>query len=196
MEYIRPAEERMNAIDLCAYVGLAAVFLVTVNVSIGLLIAVRYSPVRYWPYHQFNIFRLHYWTGGLALAASMIHPVILLFSPASNFRLRDIVYPVHSPTQPLVNSIGAIALYLVVFVVVTSFFRVQLGRRLWKAFHFFVYAAAIALFWHSIFTDPNLKNSPIDFLDGEKVFVEICCLLIVAFGIARWRVAVRKARTR
>jgi len=186
----------MNAIDLCAYVGLVAVFLVTVNVSIGLLIAVRYSPVRYWPHHQFNIFRLHYWTGCIALGASMLHPVVLLFSPTANFRLRDIVYPVHSPTQPLVNSIGAIALYLILFVVVTSYFRVQLERRLWKAFHFFVYAAGIALFWHSIFTDPNLKNSAIDFLDGEKVFVEICCLLIAGFAIARWRVAVRKARVR
>ena len=142
------------------------------------------------------MFRLHYWTGCLALIVSMIHPVILLSSPAANFRLRDIVYPVHSPTQPLVNSIGAVALYSVMFVVVTSYFRLKLGRRLWKAFHFFIYAAAIALFWHSIFTDPNLKNSPIDFLDGEKVFVEICCVLIAVLGFARWRVAVRRARTR
>jgi hypothetical protein len=118
----------------------------------------------------------------------------LLFSPTANFRLRDIVYPVYSPTQPLVNSIDAVALYSVMFVVVTSYFRLQLGRPLWKAFHFFIYAAAIALFWHSIFTDPNLKNSTIDFLDGEKVFVEICFVLIAVFGFLRWRVAGRRAQ--
>jgi len=68
-------------------------------------------------------------------------------------RILDLAYPVHSPSQPLDNTIGAIAIYLLAFVAVTSYIRIRLGRHLWKAFHFSVYFAAAALFWHSLFTD-------------------------------------------
>lgn len=183
----------MTAIDLSSYVGLFAVGLATFNLLIGSLIAMRYSPWRYWPHHRFNIFRIHTWTGYLLLVACVIHPLILLFSSTAGFRIRDIIYPVHSPSQPLENTIGAIGLYCVVVVVVTSYFRLQLGRRMWKSFHFVIYAAALALFWHSVFTDPNLKNTRVDPFDGEKVFIELCALAVGVIGILRWRYASRKA---
>ena len=176
----------MSAIDLSAYVGLTAVGLVTINLLLGLLLALRYSPVRYWPHRQFNYFRLHNWTGYLVLGTSILHPIILLFSSTAGFRIRDIIYPIHSPSQPLENTIGASALYLIAIVVVTSCIRLQLGRKTWKAFHFVVYAAAIALFWHSIFTDSELKNSPLDPFDGEKVLIEICLMMVVAIFAARF----------
>jgi predicted ferric reductase len=184
----------MNAIDLSADVGLVAVGLIAANMLLGLMMALRYSPVRYWPHRHFNYFRLHNWSGYVLLGTAILHPVVLLFSPTARFRLWDIIYPVHSPSQPLDNTIGAIALYLVMIVVITSYFRVRLGRRTWKSFHFVIYAAAIALFWHSIFTDPELKNSPTDFLDGEKVFIEVCLIIVAAVGILRWRHHVKKAR--
>jgi len=184
----------MSAIDLSAYIGLMVVGLATTNILLGLLMAFRYSPHRSWPHHRFNYFRLHNWSGYLVLTASILHPVVLLFSSTAGFHVKDILYPVRSPSQPLENTVGAIALYLIVVVVVTSYLRIQLGRRTWKAFHYVIYAAAAALCWHSIFTDPNLKNSPVDWLDGGKVFIEICCVIILAGGILRRRHAVLKAR--
>jgi predicted ferric reductase len=184
----------LTAIDLSSDIGLVAVGLATLNLLIGSLIAMRYSPWRYWPHHRFNIFRIHNWTGYLLLGTCMIHPGVLLFSPTNRFRIRDILFPVHSPSQPFENTIGAIALYCVTMVVVTSYFRLRLGRHLWKSFHFVVYAAALALFWHSIFTDPNLKNAPVDPFDGEKVFIELCAVAVLVFGFLRWRFAVRKSQ--
>src|SRR5215475_8989984 len=181
----------MNANDLAADVGLVAVGFITANLLVGSLMAMRYSPWRCWPHRKFDTFRLHRWTGYSALALVILHPIPLLFS-TTRFRIIDILYPVASPSQPLENSIGAIALYSVGIVVLTSYFRLWLGRRLWKAFHFVIYAAALALFWHSIFTDPTLKHTPLDPFDGEKVFIEICGVLIVAAGILRWRYAMRK----
>lgn len=67
--------------------------------------------------------------------------MILLFNKNPRFRILDLVYPVHSPSQPLDNTIGAIALYLLAFVVITSYSRIRLGRHLWKAFHFSIYFA-------------------------------------------------------
>jgi predicted ferric reductase len=183
----------LTVLDFSAYAGLAAVGAITLNMLLGLLMAFRYSPHRSWPHRRFNYFRFHNWTGYIALAVSIFHPVILLFSKNPRFRILDLVYPVHSPAQPLDNTIGAIALFLLAFVVVTSYLRIRLGRHLWKSFHFFIYFAAAALFWHSLFTDPALKSAPVDWFDGGKLFVESCLLLIAATSWLRLSHARKKA---
>jgi predicted ferric reductase len=183
----------ITVLDLSAYVGLLAVAAVTLNVLTGLLMAFRYSPHRSWPHRRFNYFRLHNWTGYIALAVSIVHPVILLFSKDPRFRILDLLYPIHSPSQPLDNTIGAIALYLLVFVAVTSYMRIRLGCHLWKSFHFFIYFAAAALFWHSLFTDPALKNAPLAWSDGGKLFVQSCLLVVATVSLLRLRHARKKA---
>ena len=177
----------ITALDFSAYLGLTAVAAITVNMLLGVMMAFRYSPVRSWPHHRFNYFRLHNWTGYLALVLVILHPLTLLLNKSPKFRVLDLIYPLHSPQQPLENTIGAIALYIVALMVVTSYFRIQLGRRTWKAFHFTVYLGALALFWHSLFTDPDLKGASIDWFDGGKLFVELCALIIVGTSVLRWR---------
>jgi sulfoxide reductase heme-binding subunit YedZ len=177
----------LTVLDLSAYVGIAAVGTVTLNVVLGLLMAFRYSPHRSWPHRRFNYFRIHNWTGYIALATALLHPAILLFNKTPRFRVLDLIYPVHSPSQPLENTIGAIAIYALALVVVTSYFRLRLGRHLWKSFHFTIYFAAAALFFHGLFTDPSLKNAPVDWLDGEKLFIEFCVLLVVVITFLRHR---------
>jgi predicted ferric reductase len=179
-------------LDVSAYIGLTAVGAVTLNMLLGTLMAFRYSPVRQWPHRRLNYFRLHNISGYLALSLAVVHPIVLLFDQSTTFRIIDLLYPVHSPSQPFDNTIGALALYIVAIVVVTSYLRIRLGRRIWKSFHFTVYVAAAALFWHSLFTDPALKNSPVDWLDGGKLFVEACLLTIVVTGVLRWRHSVRR----
>lgn len=185
---------KISILDLCAYLGLAAVGAITINMLLGMLMAFRYSPVRSWPHRRFNYFRLHNWSGYLALSLSILHPATLLLVKTPQFRLLDLVYPVHSPSQPVENTIGGIALYLLTLVVVTSYFRIRLGRSAWKAFHFSIYVAAVALFVHSLLTDPDLKNAPIDWLDGGKVFVELSIILLVVITVLRGGYARRKAR--
>jgi methionine sulfoxide reductase heme-binding subunit len=177
----------ITVLDLSAYIGLTAVGAVTLNMLLVTLMVFRYSPVRQWPHRRFNYFRLHNISGYLALSLAVIHPIVLLFDKSAKFRIIDLLYPVHSPSQPLENTIGAIALYTIAIVVVTSYLRIRLGRRLWKSFHFSIYVAAAALLWHSLFTDPALKNSPVDWLDGGKLFVESCVVIIAATAALRYR---------
>jgi sulfoxide reductase heme-binding subunit YedZ len=186
----------ITVLDLSAYLGLTAVAAITLNMLLGVMMAFRYSPVRNWPHRRFNYFRLHNWTGYLALVATILHPLALLLNKSPKFRALDLIYPVHSPQQPLENTIGAIAFYIVAIMVVTSYFRIQLGRRVWKAFHFSVYLGAVALFWHSLFTDPDLKGAPIDWLDGGKLFVEACALIILITILLRWRHSRKKPLAR
>lgn len=174
----------MTLLDLCAYLGLGAVGAASVNLLIGMLMSLRYSPVRHWPHRHFNLFALHQWTAYLAVALTLTHPLVLLFVKTPHFRVYDIAWPVSSPLQPKLNFAGACALYLLVLVFLSSLLRTRIGRPLWRNLHYLVFPAAALLFLHSILTDPNLKDGHPDLLDGGKVFVEIATLIsVVAVGI-------------
>ncbi len=160
--------------------------LLTVNILLGLVLSARYNTVRNWPRRRLPIFDIHNWTAYIALGLIVLHPLLLLLSRSAGFRVIDVLFPLHSPKQTLYNCLGAVAFYCVVFVVVTSYVRSRLGSRLWKKLHYVSYAAAGFLFVHGTLIDPGLKNAPPDVLDGEKILVEACALLIA--GAAIWRI--------
>jgi predicted ferric reductase len=178
----------MTVLDLCAYLGLTAVGAVCVNMLLGMLIALRYSPLRLWPHRQINIFRLHNWTAYLALVLILLHPAVLLLAKSPHFALRDLLLPVRSPVQPTLNTVGAISLYVLLLVILTSLLRRHMQRPLWRSLHYLVFPAAILMFIHSVFTDPDLTTGKADLLDGGKIFVEICC----AVSLAAWSYRIRK----
>src|SRR3954463_11283333 len=179
-----------SAVELSAYVALVGVGLLAANLLLGVLMAGGYNPPRHWPPRALKLFRLHNWTAYIALGAALVHPAILLFSSSPRFRLIDLLVPVWSPVQPVSNVLGAIALYLVVLVVATSFFRRALGRHRWKAFHYTTYAAAIIFLIHGLIADPTVTGRAIDYIDGEKVYIEICVALFMALTL--WRIRHRR----
>jgi methionine sulfoxide reductase heme-binding subunit len=177
-----------SAIDVSSVVGLTALGMFTAQILMGLLMSVGYNPIRRWPRQRWlKLFTLHNWLGYLALATALLHPVILLASSEAGFRLFDIVVPIWSPTQPIPNTLGAIAFYLIAFVVLTSYFRRVFGHRRWKLLHYTAYAAAAVFYVHGVWADPLLKNRPVDFIDAEKVYVEGCALVVLAATAMRVR---------
>ncbi len=136
-----------------------------------------------------NTVKVHNWTGYLALLLAAVHPALILFSATEHFTLLDILYPLNAPKQPGINTIGAAALYILTFTVITSYLRFQVGRRWWKKMHFLTYGMFPLYAVHGILTDPTLKNASLDPFDAEKVYVELC-VLVVAVGVAarvRWQ---------
>ena len=175
----------MTILDLCAYLGLGAVGAATLNLLLGLLIALRYSPVRSWPHRKLNIFGLHQWTAYAAVALTLAHPTVLLWLRVPQFRLFDLLIPVHSPLQPKINLAGAVALYLLLVILVSSLLRQRIGRPLWRRLHYLAFPSAALIFLHSVLTDPLLKDGRPDLLDGGKVFVEACFVVCLAAALAR-----------
>ena len=106
----------MTTLDLCSYLGLGATGAVTINLLLGMLMSLRYSPVRQWPHRRVNLFGLHQWTAYAAVA--LTHPAVLLLVRAPHFRVFDILFPIDSPLQPKINLAGAGALYLLLLVFV------------------------------------------------------------------------------
>jgi methionine sulfoxide reductase heme-binding subunit len=182
----------MTAVELSSDAGLVAMVLLTVNILLGLLLSARYNTVRSWPRRRLPVFDVHNWTAYIALALIVAHPTLLILSKTANFGISDILWPLKSPHQTLYNTWGAAAFYGVLFVIVTSYIRSRLGGRLWKKLHYVSYAAAAFLFVHGLMIDPDLKEKAPDFLDGEKILVEVCAILIVTAVIWRIRYQPRK----
>jgi sulfoxide reductase heme-binding subunit YedZ len=180
-----PIDNLVDAIDLSNYAGLTALGLLTFNILLGLLVTTHYNPVRRWPHHRINTVKIHNVVGWAALAATLLHPALLLFQSRVVFRVLDLFYPVDAPKQPWINTTGAAAAYLLILIVITSYYRFRIGRRWWKRLHFTTYALFPLYAIHSILTEPALKDQPIDYLDGEKVFIELCVLAVVAAIAAR-----------
>src|SRR5881398_2236782 len=111
----------MSALELSSDVGIVAVFVLTFNILLGLLMGVKYNPWRSWPHRRINYFRIHDWTGYVALALSLLH---------------DVLYPMVGPKQPIINTLGAGALYVLVVVVTTSYFRAAIGHDRWRIIHY------------------------------------------------------------
>jgi Predicted ferric reductase len=179
--------ELPTAIDISSVVGLIAVGIFTAQILLGLLLSVGYNPLRQWPHQRLKLFTFHNWLGYIGLAMAASPPLILLASATAGFRAFDIAVPIWSPTQPIPNTLGAIAFYLVAFVVLTSYFRRVFGRHRWKQLHYAAYAAAAVFYVHGVWADPLLKNRPVDFVDAEKVYVEGCAALVLAATVLRVR---------
>jgi methionine sulfoxide reductase heme-binding subunit len=184
-----------SAIDISSVVGLTALGMFTAQMLIGLLLSVGYNPIRQWPRQRWiKLFTFHNWLGYLGLATALIHPLLLLTSSEAGFRLFDVFVPIWSPTQPIPSTLGAIALYLIACVVLTSYLRRRFGRHRWKQLHYTAYAAAAVFYVHGVWADPLLKNRPVDWIDAEKVYVEGCALLVMAAAIWRFKYGQRTAR--
>ncbi len=70
---------------------------------------------------------------------------------------------------------------------VTSYLRRRLCHVAWKKVHYTASGVGILMFVHGTLIDQNLKNQAPDFLDGEKVLIKVCFLIVVAATIWRWR---------
>jgi predicted ferric reductase len=188
----------MNPIDLAAFAGLTAMVLLTTNLLLGVLVSTNYNPARQWPRRKLPVplFKIHNWNAYLAIAVVLLHPAIVLFVKSPHFGLGDVLLPLSSPGQTFQNCLGALAFYSFLLVVITSYFRPKLGYRPWKKLHYTAYFAAACMFFHGIFIDQNLKGQTPDFLDGEKVLVEGCFVLVVAAAVWRWRRGTEKQRHR
>lgn len=185
----------MSALDLSSDVGIVAVFVLTFNILLGLLMGVKYNPWRNWPHRRINYFRIHNWTGYVALTLSLLHVVLLLASTEAKFRVIDVLYPMVGPKQPIINTLGAGALYVLIVVVTTSYFRAAIGHDRWRVIHYGTYLTAGLFFIHGIWSDPTLKDAAIDYLDAEKVGIEVCLLIVIAGSFLRWRKAYQRRKS-
>lgn len=173
----------METIELSGIIGMVALTALTLNFAIGISIWSRL--VIKIPYNL-TLLGLHKFTGYTAAITILLHIVLIPLDPASEFTWGDLLLPAWTKHQPLANTFGSVAFYLIGVVVVSSFYKDKIRLPIWRTLHFFSYFAIVPLVLHSVITDPKLQDRPIDWFDAEKLFVIACCLGITALAIYRF----------
>lgn len=191
----------INWLDLSSTAGLIATAVLTVNLLLGILLSTAYKRSRYWKsmpgwIRKVSIDDLHNWTAYVALAFALAHPLLLLSDTSSKFRFRDILYPLNAPHQGIWIVPGCLALYALIVVIITTqkAIKNRLGFRTWKNIHLISYGTTLLFIIHGLVMDPELKDRPVDWLDGEKMVSEICGLALIATAVIRYRYYSRKRR--
>ena len=181
----------METIEFSGIVGMIALAALALNFIIG--ICIWTAAVIKLPYNL-TLLGLHKFTGYTAAIAILIHIVLIPLDPASGFTWSDLLLPAWTEHQPLANTFGSVALYLIGVVVISSFYKDKIHLPIWRTLHFLSYFAIVPLVLHSIITDPKLRDRPIDWFDAERLFVLACCVVIVSLAIYRF-VIVKKSQT-
>jgi len=192
----------MNALDLSSYTGLLATAVLTLNMLLGMLLGTAYKRHPLWkklPWRiqQMSVLDVHNWTAYVALLLVLLHPILLLFDPSTKFGFLDIIFPVQAPHQKLFVAFGTLAMYAVFVVIITTqkVIKKKLTFRAWKNIHLISYGTAILFVLHGVVLDPQLKDRPVDFFDGEKLISECCALLLIVATFLRYKYYVQTKRT-
>jgi predicted ferric reductase len=173
----------METIELSGIIGLIAIACLAANFIVGFII---WKNIVFKLPYNLTFLGLHKLTGYSAAIAILIHVVLIPLDPKSKFTWSDLLLPLWTEHQPYANAFGALALYLIAIVVISSYYKEKLKLSLWRTLHYISYFAAVPLIIHSVWTDPKLEDRPIDWFDAEKVFVLLCCLVIIGFSIYRF----------
>ena len=176
--------------DFTAWFGWLATILLTFNLALGVLQPLRYDPVDRWPHRRLpaSIFKLHKWTGYTAIGVVLVHPLFLLWHALHPFTLSAIYIPFTAPAETLYAALGTIALYLLLTVTLSSYFRERIGLELWKWVHYATYALLPVFLVHGLLINSSLDpKRAIDYFDVGKLIVETCALIAIAFVVWRLR---------
>jgi methionine sulfoxide reductase heme-binding subunit len=181
-------------LDISSTIGLIATVVLTFNLLLGMLLSTAYRRSPLWKklppiLKKVSIDDLHNWTAYVVLVLALLHPLLLLPDATLRYRLTDVIFPVHAPHQPFWTVLGSLALYAVIVVILTTQKKVKrrLGFRTWKNIHLISYGTALLFVVHGIVMDPELKDRPVDWLDGEKILSEICGIVLIIAMFIRWK---------
>ena len=188
----------ISFLDVSAVVGLFAASLLTLNILLGMLLATAYKRSALWKrmppkIKQLSLNDIHNWTAYVALSLVVLHIVFLLLNTATKFTVVDALLPINAPHQKLEVALGTLAFYALLTAIITTQkgIRKKMGFRLWKNIHLISYGTALLFIIHGILLDPDLKDRPVDWLDGEKLVPEFCGIILIAAVIIRWRYHVK-----
>ena len=153
--------------------GVVSLLLFTAVVILGILVN-RQGRLPGLP--QFAVTGLHRNLSLLATAFLAIHVLSAVADSYVSIRLIAAIVPFTSSYEPLWMGLGAVALDLIAAVIITSLVRLRLGRRTWRAVHWFTYVAFPVAVLHSVGSSKDLQS-------GWLLALTVGCVLAVCAAI-------------
>lgn len=101
---------------------------------------------------------IHQYLGTAVLPLLAIHLGLLLIDRFRPFRITDLLVPLHSTFRPLAVAFGVLAMYATVVVLLTSWFKKEIGVIWWRALHLLATPAFILAMVHGIFAGTDASR--------------------------------------
>ncbi|MCX6211983.1 MAG: ferric reductase-like transmembrane domain-containing protein [Bacteroidetes bacterium] len=188
----------METIDIAGSIGLLAMVVLTINIVLGIFISTAYKKTAFWQklpakIKALKLIEIHNYTAYIALSLVLIHFILIPLDPSSTFTFVHLIEPWNAPHQALFVSLGVISFIALLVVVITTqkIIKKKIGTTTWKNIHIISYGTGLLFIVHGLVMDPLLKDRPIDFLDPEKLLVELCALVLLLAFIYRYQYKVK-----
>jgi len=184
----------VSFLDISGALGILACGLLTMNFLMGMLLSVAYVRLPIWKklplyIQKINLIKLHNYTAYVAWALVLLHAGLLVLDKELGFTWQDLIWGLGASKQPVFVMLGSISMLGLVLLIVTTqkFIKRRLGFRLWKNIHLLSYLLTLLFFVHGIYMDPLLKDRSPDWLDAEKLVIELGAVVMLVAIILRVR---------
>jgi DMSO/TMAO reductase YedYZ heme-binding membrane subunit len=148
--------------------GLVAWALLIGSLVLGVLLATRaLKPLD----RPAWLLSMHRWFSGLAVTATVVHLLALVFDGYVQFGAKEIFVPMASSWQPGAVAVGIVAMYVMALVQVTSLMMKRLPKRLWRAVHMTSYLLVWTATVHAGMAGTDATN---------RVYQAVALLLTIA----------------
>jgi len=127
--------------------GMVAYLLMWFSVMWGLLLSTKMAVKRVPPTLAYGV---HEFASILTVIFAALHAVVLLGDEYIDFNIFHLAIPFTAPYEPLWTGLGVIALYLTIAITASFYVRKQLGQKVWRALHYFTFAAYLLALVHGI----------------------------------------------
>ncbi len=156
--------------------GLAALFLLSATILIGLALRVRLWKKTL---ERWRVYDVHLTVSILTGVFLGIHLLLVLLDRIVPFSLADVLIPFHASYQPIWIAAGSIGFYLLLVVWGSSLIRSWLGYKLWRSLHPLALVALGLVMLHALFAGT----------DGPTFWLRALLIIIaltVIYLIDRW----------
>jgi predicted ferric reductase len=163
--------------------GLVSMIMLTGVVVLGITAVMRVQSSA-WP--RFLTAGLHRNLALLSVVFLAIHIVTAVVDPFTALGWQSALIPFSSYYRTFWLGLGAVGLYLMAALVVTSLMRARLGHRTWRAVHWLAYACWTIAMLHSLGTGTDTQ-----FL-WDRVLAVACAAAVGAAITWRWQAGTRR----
>ena len=142
--------------DLARVGGIVAYLLLWLSMMFGLILTNKVARV--WPGGP-TAMELHQFTALLGFAFAIFHGLILLGDRYINYSLLQLVIPFASVNyHPVWVGMGQIALYALIPVTFSFYFRKRIGYTLWRSIHYGSFAVYSLVTIHGLLAGSDTTN--------------------------------------
>lgn len=137
-------------------VGLVGFGLLYLSIFFGLFVRIPFARNMFGAIETINF---HRWFSLQAMIFIFFHGFLLTFDYFYKFSLMDVFVPFYSSFNPLLMSLGTFGFYLMIILVITSYFRNKISNRIWRIVHYFniVLYVFVAIHAHQLGTDLKIE---------------------------------------